>query len=747
MNISLFSHINQTKNGEMISVLDFLNGLRFGKWKDVVAKIQAEKDVTKRRILKGGDKANKVRGILPYVTPCGVFKERNNQGLSQPSGLMSMDFDHLTDVPAVKAKLIEDPYTYAVSKSVGGDGVFVLVKIETGKHADAFLALDEYYQKNFGLICDQSCKDLSRARYVSYDPDLYVNEKSRLFKSYLPKKALKKAPEIIFGTSDVDFVIKQIQDNRVDLTHGQYDRFLRIGFALCSHFGAGGGPYFHTVAALNEKYDPAVCEQQWQYIVKSRREGVTMGTFFHYAKEAGLSIVTRETQQTAAVAKQAKRQGRTPESASRILEEMEGITPEESQDVIDAVFGSDVDLKTMSELPLLEAMELFLHSFYRLERNEITRNIENKREPLDTKDFNTIWIQAVKTIGDTVRFETLERLINSDFTPTYNPVREWFENNAHRSPEGCIAALAATIESDTGFDAEEFDPSFVEDFLRRWLVGVVSSAFGKYSPLLLVLSGEKQNTGKTEFFRRLLPDKLQKYYGESKLDAGKDDEILMTQKLILMDDEMGGKGKTETKRLKELTSKQVFTLREPYGRKNVDLARLAVLCGTSNDNALLSDPTGNRRIIPIHVLSINHSAYNAINKDDLFAEAYHLWRNGFEWELKTADIARLNSNTTEFEQVRAEFELITQFFRKPDIQNGEKGQYLTTTEIKTLIEKTTQQRISSFKIGAEMKAAGFKLHQVGKFGQRQKVYNVVRLAVDPETGGTAAPVPMGLGLG
>src|SRR5690606_8591490 len=122
---------------------------------------------------------------------------------------------------------------------------------------------------------------------------------------------------------------------------------------------------------------------------------------------------------------------------------------------------------------------------------------------------------------------------------------------------------------------------------------------------------EKQGTGKTEFFRRLLPPELRQYYAESKLDAGKDDAILMTQKLIIMDDEMGGKSKKESKHLKELTSKQVFTLREPYGRMNVDLQRLAVLCGTTNDLEILND-LHNRRQIPIEVYGIDHEAYNAI---------------------------------------------------------------------------------------------------------------------------------------
>ena len=75
----------------------------------------------------------------------------------------------------------------------------------------------------------------------------------------------------------------------------------------------------------------------------------------------------------------------------------------------------------------------------------------------------------------------------------------------------------------------------------------------------------------------------------------------MTKKWIILDDEYGGKSKREEKRLKEITSKAWINIREPYGRVSVDLRRLSVFCGTSNESQILNDPTGNRRILPIHI--------------------------------------------------------------------------------------------------------------------------------------------------
>ena len=94
-----------------------------------------------------------------------------------------------------------------------------------------------------------------------------------------------------------------------------------------------------------------------------------------------------------------------------------------------------------------------------------------------------------------------------------------------------------------------------EYFILTWLLSVVASAYGNKSELVLVFCGEKQGTGKTHWFRYLLPKKIRYLYAESKMDAGKDDEILMTKKIIILDDEYGGKSKREEKRLKEITSK------------------------------------------------------------------------------------------------------------------------------------------------------------------------------------------------
>jgi len=237
-------------------------------------------------------------------------------------------------------------------------------------------------------------------------------------------------------------------------------------------------------------------------------------------------------------------------------------------------------------------------------------------------------------------------------------------------------------------------------FIRKWLISIIAAYNGVPVRLVLSLVGG-QNTGKTEWFRRLLPNGLRKYYAESKLDAGKDDDMLMCQKLIVMDDEMGGKSKQDEKRFKELTSKSVFSLRAPYGRNNEDFKRLAVLCGTSNDPEIINDPTGNTRILPVDVLSIDHELYNSIDKDELFMEAYRAYESGEDWQLNKDELVDLNKVGEDFESIAYERELILQFFTHPT--PGTEPEWMTATQIKDYLETQTKQKINSMrKLGIEL---------------------------------------------
>lgn len=692
--ISIFDTIVQTKNGKQIPVDLFLENIKDGRWQDYVLPLRT----------LSGEALTRGKRCVPYVTLSGTFSERTDAGMINHSGFIGIDIDDVNP-EETKSLICPDSFVYAAFTSISGRGLCVLIKINGDKHRDVFRGISEYFFDKYRLIIDPTSVNPSRARFISYDPGMYVNESSEKF-TYIPKKqAIKKVPEVIYVQNDFDMIIQEISSRSVDITGG-YHQWLKIGFALVDKFGEAGRPYFHAVSRPSSLYDPALCDRQYTNCLKANKSGVTIATFYFYAKTAGIQIVSPQTKLIAQSAHFAKKGGRTKESVVQYLVEAEGISPSASEPIVDQVFDTNVAVDT-KESPI-DAVEMWLKQHYTLRRNMITRKIENGNRDIETKDMNSIFIAAKKIFDKDVSSELIEKLIYSDMTYDFNPFTEFFEKNIARKPKGAIRALFDTIESDTGLAGGEFFPDYKVHFGTKWLVGMVSAMHGTHCPLMMVLSGNIQGTGKTEWWRRLLPAELRKYYAESKLDAGKDDEILMTQKLVIMDDEMGGKSKAETKRLKELTSKQTFSLREPYGRNNVDLQRLAILCGTTNDNEILNDPTGNRRIIPINVLSIDHAAYNKVDKVDVLMEAYWLYKEGFVWELTKADVKILNENTGYFEQTSPERDLLVKHFEPAKNNSDPFVKFMTATEIKSILEIRSQQKLNHVRIGMELRNMGLQ---------------------------------------
>jgi predicted P-loop ATPase len=245
-----------------------------------------------------------------------------------------------------------------------------------------------------------------------------------------------------------------------------------------------------------------------------------------------------------------------------------------------------------------------------------------------------------------------------------------------------------------------------EYFILTWLLSVVASAYGHHSALVLVFCGPKQGTGKTHWFRYLLPKELRYLYAESKMDAGKDDEILMCGKLIINDDEYGGKSKKEEKRLKELTSKEYINVREPYGRVSTDLKRLAVLCGTSNETQILSDPTGNRRILGILVEYINHDMYNSCDKVGLWRELFCMYQMGANFKILGDDILKLNQSTEMFKLSTPEEDLIHKKLTPGSATSF--GEWMSLTDIQQyLMADTKINYLNNYRIGSLLTALGF----------------------------------------
>jgi predicted P-loop ATPase len=180
--------------------------------------------------------------------------------------------------------------------------------------------------------------------------------------------------------------------------------------------------------------------------------------------------------------------------------------------------------------------------------------------------------------------------------------------------------------------------------------------------------------------------------------------------------------KAEDTFFKSLMDKDLFSIREPYGRISVDLKRLAVVCGTSNTKEIILDPDNNRRIIPVDVNSIDFALYNSVDKGALFLELWDMYLAGYDYEMSFDDIQKLLESSECHNIISSEAELLHANFTKPASTMFAKQ--LTNSEILAFLKKETGAVLSPKRLGAVLKNSGFEQARVKKNGQVQRIYYV-----------------------
>jgi len=689
MLISSYKNIHDKQDVD-IEIDNFLEGVRSGRWQDIAlevrnAPIKEIKDLIKKK--------------APLVTISGSFSERKADALRKHSNFIAIDIDNLDDPAATKKRIGADPYIYAAFISISGQGLCLVIKIDGTRHLDAFNAIAAYLYNEYQLIVDQSGKDVSRARFVSYDPAIIDNSKSATFKKYLPKKKQFKAEKILVIKSDFDAIIDQIDKKGLNLCE-DYSDWISICYALVSEFGEEGREHFHTLSSHSSKYNSVDCDAQFTACLNNHSESKskksTISTIYFHAKQNGIDRYSEYTKSIMRHATTQKAAGLSTNAIIETLEKHAGISPEDSKEIVEQMASKDIKFKSEN---VSEDIAAYIKTFD-LKKNLITRKVELNGRAIDDNDINSLFLDSKAVFKESTK-DLITSIIFSNRIPSYNPLHEFFEEELYQTTADHwpnIQLLLSSVITDT--------PN-ADKFILRWLLSAVASAYGNHSALVLVFCGEKQGTGKTHWFRYILPKPIRYLYAESKMDAGKDDEILMCGKLIINDDEYGGKSKKEEKRLKELTSKEYINVREPYGRVSVDLKRLSVFCGTTNETQILSDPTGNRRVIPVHILDIDHDLYNQCDKVGLWRELFAMYQMGAEYTILKEDILELNASTEMFKLSTPEEDLIHKKLQPGGSTHY--GEWMSLTEIQQyLMVDTKFNYLNTNRIGQILTSHGFE---------------------------------------
>lgn len=162
--------VSNTKPYRDVTVLDVYKVVK-GEWyQKRTEELRTISDKMNARVFKARN--------FDYVCFAGSFSKRGDAYLKQHSGMMVLDFDHLEKVEEVKLALLADPFfdTELLFISPSGNGLKWVIAIDTEEcsHEEWFKAIADYLKKTYGLVADKSGKDVSRACFMPYDPDIYI---------------------------------------------------------------------------------------------------------------------------------------------------------------------------------------------------------------------------------------------------------------------------------------------------------------------------------------------------------------------------------------------------------------------------------------------------------------------------------------------------------------------------------------------------------------------------------------------
>ena len=279
--VSCFKNYRSVQPVGAISLLAWLNN---NEYLEDVLKIRQETDKSVR---------DKLKSELPCITPSGIFSSRSVAGLTQHSGLICIDIDKKDNLNILnwydlKAEIAKIRHVAYCGLSVSGEGYFVLIPIKyLDKHKEHFEDIKIFF-KDFGIIVDKKCSDVSRLRGYSYDDSAYFNENAIIYSSYVkPPKAKPYKPYKPFVKDErVNRLIDEICIKAIDIT-SDYGEWFEIGCALASEYREQGQSLFHAVSKFYPKYQYNETDKQYNKCLKNAYS-LSIGTFIYYCKRYGV---------------------------------------------------------------------------------------------------------------------------------------------------------------------------------------------------------------------------------------------------------------------------------------------------------------------------------------------------------------------------------------------------------------------------------------------------------------------------
>ena len=668
MEVSIFKNFNEVV--ETKNIIEVLNDIKTGKYINIIKYLRKSLAESKMEAYERAKKS------LPAFTPSAGFKGgRKLEFITAYTQIVILDIDKLTpeQLTDAKALAIQNQYTFAAFISPSGNGLKIFVRVNSSQenHKEAFLKLQKYYEELLALPIDKSGKDVTRLCFVSYDTDLYLNEKASVFP--------------IISTEDLRPYMEQKSE-----AINEPATITDNGFAAEKFNNDYLATYEHCVR-FTEKKESFITGNRNNFVhllaCNLNRKGVPLPAAMGYI----LSDYNYNTQEVMA----------TVNSAYKNVTEYNKSNSPKTADAIESEETEEEEKPSF-----IDRLENFLNYRYSFRYNVVTGKLEYKTvkaaiwKPVTDFVENSILREILKAKVK-CNINTLRNLLHSDYCQQYDPFKDYFETLPENEDEtDYITQLANTI---TTTKQDLWQVCF-----KKWFVAMVACVTNEkaINQTVIVFSG-KQGVGKTTWIEKLIPKPLKDYMFSGTINPNNKDTLIHLAECMLINlDELENLNRTEIGTLKELITKTHIRMRKAYGHNNETLPRRASFAGSVNTAQFLNDTTGSRRFLCFEVEHIEYTHNIDINQ--AYAQARQLYKKGFRYWFNQEEIKEINQNNEQYQIKSPEEELLLTWFEIADRETA--NNFLNTTQIAAKLAEKAKLNITDgtvMKLGKALKKHGY----------------------------------------
>lgn len=645
---------------------------------------------------------------LPSLTLSAVCRDwRKTENIIEYTNLLNLDIDqtgneHVKDWGELRDIIFNQPAVVAAFLSASGQGISFVVKIDHLKHKDTFFSIVDEMKEHLNIKVDAGLHDYIRLRFVSYDPNCRIRENFEEIpiigpspKYLASKKNYGRSEVTIEPVGDADSehnfleAVKKAESTYA-FQDGEKHRFLVSVAGTCNLMGMSEEfckamtlKIFQTKTQIShgELLDPVIRVYK---SYRSQRGSYNIEARFEKLNKKLTNLIVYDYLHNG------KRP--TDEEILTIAKENDA-NIQRVQDIVKRVFAEFSNEFNYVSFPQITKVEIFLTKHYSFYYNVVTQQPEHLllgEKEISPINIDEIHRQLLKR-NFKFAFNNLKSLMKSDFMTRYDPIADYF-NSLPYAGDGHIDKLSSYIVCE--------DQEFWQAQFKKAIVRCIPCGLGRQeNRIVVVLQGNKQETGKSTFIRFLSPWGVEKYYSESPtLEHGKDSEFKFAENFLYNLEELAALNSQDIEKLKATISKRNIKERRAYAVFETEMARRCNFWASTNQDYFLQDFENTRWLI-FKVQSINWDYTKDIDIHKVWAEAWHLYNMGFDHQLTIEERAKRESINEMARIPNSEEELIIMHYTPDEVS----GTFITSSQIAGWLSQRYGIKLTAWKAGRAIK--------------------------------------------